>query len=112
MPSLVAFSIRCLDNKAATATNTTKLNSRITQVMRTITSTITRTVCGDHLVIIFLTYVARCDKYLCPDTLACVHFPHHCPCAWEAQQEKSELAEGQRICASRGGFRDRETTRT
>ncbi|KAJ4321281.1 Long chronological lifespan protein 2 [Fusarium piperis] len=52
-----------------------------------------------------------CDKYLCPDTLACVHFPHHCPCAWDAQQEKFELAEGQRICVSRGGFREGETAR-
>ncbi|RSM05671.1 Long chronological lifespan protein 2 [Fusarium oligoseptatum] len=52
-----------------------------------------------------------CDKYLCPDTLACVHFPHHCPCAWDAQQEKFELAEGQRICVSRGGFREEETAR-
>lgn len=54
---------------------------------------------------------AVCDKYLCPDTLACVHFPHHCPCAWDAQQEKFELAEGQRICVSRGGFREGETAR-
>ncbi|KAF5558413.1 long chronological lifespan 2 [Fusarium mexicanum] len=52
-----------------------------------------------------------CDKYLCPDTLACVHFPHHCPCAWDAQQEKFELAEGQRLCVSRGGFRPGETAR-
>ncbi|KAJ4251934.1 Long chronological lifespan protein 2 [Fusarium torreyae] len=52
-----------------------------------------------------------CDKYLCPDTLACVHFPHHCPCAWEAQQEKFELAEGLRLCVSRGGFRQGETAR-
>lgn len=58
-----------------------------------------------------LTLLAVCDKYLCPDTLACVHFPHHCPCAWDAQQEKVELAEGQRICVSRGGFRPGETAR-
>lgn len=58
-----------------------------------------------------LTCTAVCDKYLCPDTLACVHFPHHCPCAWDAQQEKFELAEGQRLCVSRGGFRPGETAR-
>ncbi|KAF4975695.1 hypothetical protein FZEAL_7550 [Fusarium zealandicum] len=52
-----------------------------------------------------------CNNYLCPDTLACVHFPHHCPCAWDAQQEKFELAEGQRICVSRGGFREGEAAR-
>ncbi|KAI5461708.1 hypothetical protein BGZ63DRAFT_386471 [Mariannaea sp. PMI_226] len=54
---------------------------------------------------------SACDKYLCPDTLACVHFPHHCPCAWDTQQEKFELAEGQRICVSRGGFRAGEAAR-
>ncbi|KAF5668106.1 long chronological lifespan 2 [Fusarium heterosporum] len=52
-----------------------------------------------------------CDKYLCPDTLACVHFPHHCPCAWDAQQEKFEVNEGLRLCLSRGGFREGETAR-
>ncbi|KAH6893001.1 hypothetical protein B0T10DRAFT_481235 [Thelonectria olida] len=54
---------------------------------------------------------SSCDHYLCPDTLACVHFPHHCPCAWESQQEKFELADGQRICISRGGFKAGETAR-
>ncbi|CEJ92851.1 hypothetical protein VHEMI08479 [[Torrubiella] hemipterigena] len=52
-----------------------------------------------------------CDNYLCPDTLACVHFPHHCPCAWDANDEKFELGEGKRICASKGGFKDTETAR-
>jgi hypothetical protein len=56
-------------------------------------------------------FLASCDHYLCPDTLACVHFPHHCPCAWESQQEKFELAEGQRICVSRGGFQAGEAAR-
>ncbi|KAH8733987.1 hypothetical protein BGZ61DRAFT_515183 [Ilyonectria robusta] len=54
---------------------------------------------------------SSCDKYLCPDTLACVSFPHHCPCAWDAHQEKFELAEGQRVCVSRGGFREGEAAR-
>ncbi|KAF6804122.1 hypothetical protein CMUS01_14922 [Colletotrichum musicola] len=52
-----------------------------------------------------------CEHYLCPDTLACVHFPHHCPCPWPANQEKVELAEGNRICVSRGGFAAGEAAR-
>lgn len=55
--------------------------------------------------------VASCDKYLCPDTLACVHFPHHCPCAWDAHEDKFELAEGRKVCLSRGGFRPDEAKR-
>ncbi|KXJ93472.1 hypothetical protein Micbo1qcDRAFT_194634 [Microdochium bolleyi] len=52
-----------------------------------------------------------CDNYLCPDTLACVHFPHHCPCPYPANEDKFELAEGQRICVSRGGFKAGEAER-
>jgi hypothetical protein len=52
-----------------------------------------------------------CDKYLCPDTLACVHFPHHCPCAWDAQEDKFELADGKRLCVSKGGFKEGESAR-
>ncbi|GAB0137029.1 Long chronological lifespan protein 2 [Epichloe bromicola] len=52
-----------------------------------------------------------CDKYLCPDTLACVHFPHHCPCAWDANEEKFEMGEGKRICISKGGFKFGEAAR-
>ncbi|KAH6846983.1 hypothetical protein B0I37DRAFT_414758 [Chaetomium sp. MPI-CAGE-AT-0009] len=54
---------------------------------------------------------AHCDNYLCPDTLACVHFPHHCPCQWPAHEDKFELADGQRICISRGGFKAGEAAR-
>nr|WNZ75622.1 Long chronological lifespan protein 2 [Trichoderma harzianum] len=54
---------------------------------------------------------AACDNYLCPDTLACVHFPHHCPCAWDANDDKFELAEGMRTCVSKGGFKQGETAR-
>ncbi|KAK3948024.1 hypothetical protein QBC32DRAFT_352617 [Pseudoneurospora amorphoporcata] len=54
---------------------------------------------------------AHCDKYLCPDTLACVHYPHHCPCPWPSHEDKVELAEGQRICVSRGGFKAGEAAR-
>lgn len=54
---------------------------------------------------------SHCDKYLCPDTLACVHFPHHCPCQWPSHEDKFELAEGQRICISRGGFKAGEAAR-
>jgi hypothetical protein len=55
--------------------------------------------------------VAHCDNYLCPDTLACVHFPHHCPCAWDLQEDKFELGEGKRLCASKGGLAQSETAR-
>ncbi|CCC13882.1 hypothetical protein SMACR_07951 [Sordaria macrospora] len=54
---------------------------------------------------------AHCDKYLCPDTLACVHYPHHCPCPWPSHEDKVELAEGQRVCVSRGGFKAGEAAR-
>ncbi|KAI1149502.1 hypothetical protein F4825DRAFT_464081 [Nemania diffusa] len=53
----------------------------------------------------------HCDNYLCPDTLACVHFPHHCPCAWPKNEDKFEMGDGHRICASRGGFRVGEAAR-
>ncbi|KAI0201191.1 hypothetical protein F4808DRAFT_460051 [Astrocystis sublimbata] len=53
----------------------------------------------------------HCENYLCPDTLACVHFPHHCPCAWPANEDKFELGEGHRICVSRGGFKPGEAAR-
>ncbi|TWU70958.1 Long chronological lifespan protein 2 [Metarhizium rileyi] len=54
---------------------------------------------------------SHCDNYLCPDTLACVHFPHHCPCAWDAHEEKFELGEGNRLCVSKGGFKPGEAAR-
>ncbi|KAI1422522.1 hypothetical protein F5Y12DRAFT_613549 [Xylaria sp. FL1777] len=53
----------------------------------------------------------HCDNYLCPDTLACVHFPHHCPCAWPNHEDKFEMGEGHRICVSKGGFRAGEAAR-
>ncbi|TGJ80529.1 hypothetical protein E0Z10_g8234 [Xylaria hypoxylon] len=53
----------------------------------------------------------HCDNYLCPDTLACVHFPHHCPCAWPNNEDKFEMGEGHRICASKGGFKAGEAAR-
>lgn len=42
---------------------------------------------------------------------ACVHYPHHCPCAWPSHEDKFELAEGQRICVSKGGFKAGEAAR-
>src|SRR4051812_13016189 len=45
-------------------------------------------------------FIAHCDNYLCPDTLACVHFPHHCPCAHPNYEEKFELGEGKAVCIS------------
>lgn len=56
-------------------------------------------------------FPAVCDRYLCPDTLACVHSPQHCPCAWDANDDKFELADGRRICVSRGGFKVGEAAR-
>ncbi|KAI1078682.1 hypothetical protein F5B20DRAFT_546911 [Whalleya microplaca] len=53
----------------------------------------------------------HCDKYLCPDTLACVHFPHHCPCPWPAHEDKFEMGDGHRICVSKGGFKAGEAAR-
>ncbi|KAG9235182.1 hypothetical protein BJ875DRAFT_374819 [Amylocarpus encephaloides] len=54
---------------------------------------------------------AHCSNYLCPDTLACVHFPHHCPCAHPNYEEKFELGEGKKICLSKGGFKAGEAAR-
>ncbi|KAF4120656.1 component of the endoplasmic reticulum- associated degradation (ERAD) pathway [Geosmithia morbida] len=54
---------------------------------------------------------SSCDKYLCPDTLACVHFPHHCPCAWDSHEDKYELSEGRKLCVSKGGFKPDEAAR-
>lgn len=45
------------------------------------------------------------------NTTACVHYPHHCPCPWPSHEDKAELAEGQRICVSRGGFKAGEAAR-
>ncbi|KAH9842191.1 Long chronological lifespan protein 2 [Teratosphaeria destructans] len=47
---------------------------------------------------------ARCDKYLCPHTLSCVHFPHHCPCAFPAVEDKVEFGEGSMACVSKDGW--------
>lgn len=55
--------------------------------------------------------IARCDKYLCPHTLSCVHFPHHCPCAFPDVEDKVEFGEGSMMCASKGGFKKGESMR-
>ncbi|KGO43309.1 hypothetical protein PEX1_088800 [Penicillium expansum] len=54
---------------------------------------------------------AQCDRYLCPGTLACVHVPHHCPCAHPDVEEKVELGEGSAVCVSKGGFKAGEGAR-
>ncbi|KAF2084609.1 long chronological lifespan protein 2 [Saccharata proteae CBS 121410] len=54
---------------------------------------------------------AHCTNYLCPGTLSCVHFPHHCPCAFPAVEDKVELGEGIAICASKGGWMPGEAAR-
>ncbi|OQE19432.1 hypothetical protein PENSTE_c015G04892 [Penicillium steckii] len=54
---------------------------------------------------------SQCSNYLCPDTLACVHFPHHCPCPHPDVEEKVELGEGSAVCVSKGGFKAGEASR-
>jgi hypothetical protein len=54
---------------------------------------------------------ATCTNYLCPDTLACVHFPHHCPCPHPDVEDKVELGNGIAVCASKGGFKAGEAER-
>ncbi|KAI9755106.1 MAG: Long chronological lifespan protein 2 [Lichina confinis] len=54
---------------------------------------------------------APCSNYLCPKTLSCVHFPHHCPCAFPESQDKFELGEGVAVCVSKGGWKDGEAGR-
>lgn len=54
---------------------------------------------------------AQCSRYLCPGTLACVHFPHHCPCPHPSVEDKVELGEGSAICVSKGGFKPGEAKR-
>lgn len=48
---------------------------------------------------------AYCTNFLCPNTLACVHVPHHCPCPFPDVEDKVELGEGSAVCASKGGSR-------
>ena len=55
--------------------------------------------------------IAHCTNYLCPGTLACVHFPHHCPCPFPAVEDKVELGEGSAICVSKGGYKEGEAKR-
>ncbi|KAK8209140.1 Long chronological lifespan protein 2 [Zalaria obscura] len=54
---------------------------------------------------------AHCDKYLCPHTLSCVHFPHHCPCAFPEVEDKFELGDGSMVCVSKGGYKAGEAAR-
>ena len=56
-------------------------------------------------------FAAHCDKYLCPHTLSCVHFPHHCPCAFPAVEDKVEFGQGSMACVSKGGFKEGEAAR-
>jgi len=57
------------------------------------------------------TSTAQCENYLCPGTLACVHFPHHCPCPHPDVEEKVELGEGSAVCVSKGGYKAGEAAR-
>lgn len=65
----------------------------------------------DHVTDLATVLIAQCDNYLCPGTLACVHFPHHCPCPHPDVEEKVELGEGSAICVSKGGFKAGEAAR-
>jgi len=56
-------------------------------------------------------FTAYCTNYLCPGTLACVHFPHHCPCAFPDIEDKVELGDGIAVCVSKGGFKAGEAAR-
>ncbi|KAF1981759.1 hypothetical protein K402DRAFT_398284 [Aulographum hederae CBS 113979] len=58
-----------------------------------------------------LVHTAHCTNYLCPGTLSCVHFPHHCPCAFANLEDKVELADGIAVCASKGGWKAGEMER-
>lgn len=60
---------------------------------------------------LLILFIAHCSNYLCPDTLACVHFPHHCPCPHPTFEEKFELGDGKAICVSKGGFKAGEAAR-
>ncbi|KAI0123425.1 hypothetical protein BJ170DRAFT_108243 [Xylariales sp. AK1849] len=53
----------------------------------------------------------HCENYLCADTLACVHFPHHCPCPFPANEDKVETSDGHRLCVSKGGYKAGEAAR-
>lgn len=66
---------------------------------------------GDGLLIMVVLSAAQCSNYLCPGTLACVSFPHHCPCPHPDVEEKVELGEGSAVCVSKGGFKAGEATR-
>lgn len=66
---------------------------------------------NSHIVIDTNILPAQCTHYLCPGTLSCVHFPHHCPCAWEGVEDKAELGDGIAICGSKGGWQQGEFAR-
>ncbi|KAI4797022.1 hypothetical protein E4T44_10892 [Aureobasidium sp. EXF-8845] len=53
----------------------------------------------------------HCDKYLCPSTLSCVHFAHHCPCSFPELEDKVELDDGSMVCVSKGGYNAGEAAR-
>lgn len=78
------------------------------------TRTWSKTVRPLHLhlyMLLTITLLAQCSHYLCPSTLACVHFPHHCPCAFPLVEDKVEIGEGIAVCASKGGFKAGEMAR-
>ena len=55
--------------------------------------------------------LAHCTNFLCPGTLACVHFPHHCPCPHPDVEDKIEFGDGSMVCVSKGGYKAGEANR-
>jgi len=66
---------------------------------------------GEYLFPHLLRSLVHCDKYLCPSTLACVHFPHHCPCPFPETEDKFEFGDGSMLCVSKGGYKQGEAAR-
>ncbi|SCV04456.1 LAMI_0H16270g1_1 [Lachancea mirantina] len=47
-----------------------------------------------------------CDKYLCPDTMACVSSAEKCPCPFPKSQLRCVLPNGHHICISKPATHD------
>jgi hypothetical protein len=98
---------RCLEGNKGVIMDTSD-NSRMLGAILNGTDQTTMRVCRNFNLIqsnvMLIDSPAQCGNYLCPGTLSCVHFPHHCPCAFPDQEEKVELGDGSMVCASKGGF--------
>lgn len=45
--------------------------------------------------------LSDCNKYVCPDTLACVDAPNKCPCPFPSSQLRCVLPNSEYVCISR-----------